>query len=72
MIRKIQNDNKEASETTPQWVNPNDRLPGDRNWYICYVDGERVPLKYNSANRFWSALDGKSYPATGISKWLDA
>lgn len=35
--------------------------PSKSDWYICYVDGEKIPLKYNTQNNFWCGVDGKIY-----------
>lgn len=54
------------------WINGNDKLPELSLWFICYVDGERLPLKWNKHNQFWVELGGKTYHPNQIDKWLDA
>jgi hypothetical protein len=63
--------NKEEQKM-PLYVNGDDRLPTESDWFICYVDGIKQPLKYNKHNKFWTTLNGKTYKPNKIEKWLDA
>lgn len=62
---------EEKRERLVDWINPNNRLPNESNWFICHVNGVRLPLRFNKPNSFWSGLDGKCYKANEIDKWLD-
>lgn len=50
------------------WVK--DYSPSVSDWFICVVDGKRLPLTYNAHNKFWCGLDGKTYKE-GSVEWLD-
>jgi len=45
-------------------------MPENSEWYICIVDGKRMPLRYNTHNKFWVGLAGKTYKPDEIT-WLD-
>lgn len=45
-------------------------LPDKSDWYICIVDGVRLPLRFNQPNSFWVGQDGKTYKPE-IVKWFD-
>jgi hypothetical protein len=53
------------------WVISDERLPIENLWFICYVNGIRLPLKFNKFNSFWVSLDGKTYKPKEIDRWLD-
>ena len=44
--------------------------PSKSDWYICYVDGERMPLRYNASNDFWVGMDGKTY-SSKTTIWIN-
>ena len=76
-------ENKESSKTNPSdlntsnninslWVNCDDRLPTENEWFVAYINGVRLLLRYNVPNRFWMEFTGKTYRPNEIDKWLDA
>jgi len=54
------------------WIIKDSILPTISSWFICYVDGNRMPLRYNVYNLFWVDLSGKCYQPNQIDKWLNA
>lgn len=46
-----------------------DTSPTTNDWFICIVDGRRVPLQYKH-NRYWMAIDGTTYMEGEVS-WFD-
>lgn len=45
-------------------------LPEKSDWFICYVDGVRLPLRFNQPNSFWCALDGATFKPEQVV-WVD-
>lgn len=45
-------------------------VPTKSDWYICYVEGERMPLRYNAPNDFWVGMDGKTY-SSKTTMWIN-
>ncbi len=67
--------NLEISEMVSKnilWVNGDDRLPTESDWFIGYIKGIRLPLRYNAPNRFWMDFTGETYQPNEIDRWLDA
>ena len=54
------------------WVNTTERVPNIKEWFVCYIGGERKVLTYNIPNKFWCDLYGKTYKNNEVTKWLDA
>ena len=54
------------------WVNADDRTPTENLWFICYVNGIRIPLKFNTEYQHWYANSGRTYRVYEIERWLDA
>lgn len=46
------------------------KLPNESDWYICYVNEERLPLLFNQPNQFWVGVDGKIHPINDV-EWID-
>ena len=44
------------------------KQPTQRDWYLCKVNGQKLPLLYNDKNNFWTGVDGKVYNNV---EWLD-
>lgn len=44
------------------------KQPTQRDWYLCKVNGQKLPLLYNVKNNFWTGVDGKVYNNV---EWLD-
>lgn len=53
------------------WVNSVDKLPIDNLCYICKVNNERLILTYNTHNKFWVTLTGKTHKPFEVEKWLN-
>ena len=45
--------------------------PVKSDWYIVKIQGKRNILMWNSPNKFWTGLDGKTYKFNQIDEWLD-
>lgn len=44
------------------------KQPTQRDWYLCKVNDQKLPLLYNVTNNFWVGVDGKVYNNV---EWLD-
>ena len=45
-------------------------LPEISTWFICYVDNERLMLRFNAPNQFWVGHDGRTYHPERVI-WVD-
>ena len=79
----MSSENNESSKINPSelnisndinslWINGEDRLPIESEWFIGYIKGIRLPLRYNAPNRFWMDFTGETYQPNEIDRWLDA
>lgn len=50
------------------WIT--DSNPTDSKWKICIVDGQQMPLTFNTHNKFWCSLTGKTYKPNEVV-WLN-
>ena len=51
------------------WIK--DSSPKTNEWFICIVNGQRMPMMFNVHNQFWVDFSGKTYKPNQIDKWLD-
>lgn len=47
------------------------KTPTTNEWFVCYVKGVRMILKYNVPNKFWADFCGKTYKPAEVDKWLN-
>jgi len=51
------------------WVNSYE--PAKTDWYIVLIDTIKIPMMWNSHNKFWCDLSGTTYKMSDILCWLD-
>lgn len=45
--------------------------PNIGGWYLCKINGNKLPLMWNKYNKFFSDFAGKTFHFLDIDCWLD-